>query len=71
MTAAQKLIEALAIAFTILVAIAVIFAITYVVGLLADKAFGNHLLPRLLVVALIVSVLGWLVFRKPGTGSRL
>jgi len=67
---AQRIKEALSIAGVSFVAFAAIVAVTIVVSLVADKVFGNHLLPRLLVVATILSVLGWLLFRKRRTASR-
>jgi hypothetical protein len=48
----------------------VIIAVAFGVSQAADKIFGDRLLPRLLTVAVILSVLGWLVFRRRGTASR-
>jgi cytochrome c biogenesis protein CcdA len=70
MNAAQRIKEALSIAGMFIGGYAVILVITYVVALMADKAFGNHLLPRIFVVAAILTVLGWLLFRKRGRAGR-
>jgi len=70
MNVAQRTKEALSIAGVLFVAFAVIIAITIVVSLVADRTFGDHIVPRLLIVAVILSVLGWLLFRKRGTASR-
>jgi hypothetical protein len=69
MNVAQRIKEALYLTGVIFFAFAIITATAYVVGLMADKAFGNHLLPRLFVVGAILGVLGWLVFRKSGRAS--
>ncbi|MGB2662881.1 MAG: hypothetical protein WAK48_02685 [Candidatus Acidiferrum sp.] len=47
-------------------AYAVILVITFLVAMMADRAFGNHLLPRIFIVAAILTVLGWLLFLKRG-----
>ena len=70
MNVAQRIKEGLSIAGVLFVAFAVIVAITMAVGLVTDKIFGDHLVPRLLTVLVILSVLGWLVFHRRGTASR-
>ena len=70
MNVVQRIKEALWLMAVIFVAYGVILAIAYVVGLTADKAFGNHLLLRIFVAVAILTVLGWLLFRKSGRASR-
>jgi hypothetical protein len=70
MNVVQRIKEALWLMAVIFVAFGVILAITYVVGLTADKAFGNHLLLRIFVAVAILTVLGWLLFRKSGRVRR-
>jgi hypothetical protein len=70
MNVAQRIKEGLSIAGAIFGGFVVIIAVAFGVSQAADKIFGDHLLPRLLTVAVILSVLGWLVFRRRGTASR-
>jgi hypothetical protein len=62
--------EALSIAGVIFGGSAIAILVAMAVSLMADKVFADHFWPRLLVAALIVLVLGYLLFRNRGEGKQ-
>ena len=64
-----KMKEAWSIAGIMFGGFAVAVLIAYALGLVANKAFSNHLWPRLFVAASIVAVVTVLFFSRRGTGQ--
>ena len=62
--------EALSISAAVFSGLVIVIALFMAASLVADKVFSDHLWPRVFVAALIVLVLGYLLFRNRGKGKR-
>ena len=62
--------EALSISAAVFSGLIIIIALFMAASLVADKVFSDHLWPRVFIAALIVLVLGYVLFRNRRKGKQ-